>query len=93
MILFGWLQEKYENPGGGMLPFVFGCLAGIIPWIVVAVMVISPGSTGDGETPGFVYGIIVSLFVLFNSFALVQYLRAAGGQVVGLPAWGGPTSS
>lgn len=75
MILFGWLQEKYENPGGGMLPFVFGCLAGIIPWIVVAVMVISPGSTGDGETPGFVYGIIVSLFVLFNSFALVQYLQ------------------
>lgn len=75
MILFGWLQEKYENPGGGMLPFVFGCLAGITPWIVVAVMVISPGSTGDGETPGFVYGIIVSLFVLFNSFALVQYLQ------------------
>ena len=75
MILFGWLQEKYENPGGGMLPFVFGCLAGIIPWIVIVVMVISPGSTGEGQTPGFVYGIIVSLFVLFNSFAVVQYLQ------------------
>ena len=27
MILFGWLQEKYEQPGnGGWLPFIFGCL-------------------------------------------------------------------
>jgi hypothetical protein len=75
MILFGWLQEKYENPGGGLLPFFFGCLAGIIPWIVVVVMVVSPGSTGEGQTPGFVYGIIVSLFLLFNSFALVQWLQ------------------
>ena len=25
MILFGWLQEKYEEPGdGGWLPFIFG---------------------------------------------------------------------
>ncbi len=26
-------------------------------------------------TPGFVYGIVFSLFVLFNCFALVQYLQ------------------
>ena len=31
MILFGWLQEKYETPGnGGWLPFIFGCIAGIV---------------------------------------------------------------
>ncbi|MDC3377085.1 heliorhodopsin HeR, partial [Candidatus Nanopelagicales bacterium] len=35
MILFGWLQEKYEQPGGGMLPFIFGCVAGVVPWIVI----------------------------------------------------------
>ena len=76
MILFGWLQEKYEQPGsGGLLPFVFGCITGIVPWIVVAVYVIAPGATSGAETPIFVYGIIVSLFLFFNSFALVQYLQ------------------
>ena len=30
MILFGWLQEKYEEPGnGGWVPFIFGCIAHI----------------------------------------------------------------
>ena len=76
MILFGWLQEKYEQPGsGGLMPFVFGCITGVVPWIVVAVYVIAPGSTSGAETPIFVYGIIVSLFLFFNSFALVQYLQ------------------
>ena len=75
MILFGWLQEKYVRPGGGLLPFWFGCIAGIVPWIVVAIFVIAPGSNQDVEVPGFVYGIIISLFVLFNCFALVQYLQ------------------
>jgi hypothetical protein len=76
MILFGWLQEKYEKPGsGGMLPFAFGCFAGIIPWIIVVWFVVAPGAANPGETPGFVYGIIISLFLFFNSFALVQYLQ------------------
>jgi len=76
MILFGWLQEKYETPGeGGWLPFIFGCIAGIVPWLIVVIFVIAPGAETDVETPGFVYGIIVSLFVFFNVFALVQWLQ------------------
>jgi hypothetical protein len=76
MILFGWLQEKYETPGeGGWLPFIFGCIAGIVPWIIIVIFVIAPGSTSDVATPGFVYGIIVSLFIFFNIFALVQWLQ------------------
>ncbi len=75
MILFGWLQEKYEDPGGSLLPFFFGCLAGVVPWVVVLVMVMAPGAASDVQTPGFVYGIVLSLFVLFNSFALVQWLQ------------------
>ncbi|MDZ7785728.1 MAG: heliorhodopsin HeR [Candidatus Saccharibacteria bacterium] len=74
MILFGWLQEKYESPGsGGWLPFIFGCIAGIVPWLVVLIAVLSPGSPSSATPPAFVYGIIVSIFVLFNSFALIQY--------------------
>jgi Na+/proline symporter len=76
MILFGWLQEHYEEPGsGGWLPFVFGCIAGAVPWLVVVLYVVAPGSPGDASPPGFVYGIIVSLFVLFNVFAVNQLLQ------------------
>ncbi len=75
MILFGWLQEKYVQPGGGLLPFWFGSLAGIVPWIIVVIFVIAPGSSSGNETPGFVYGIVISLFILFNCFAIVQFLQ------------------
>jgi len=79
MILFGWLQEKYEQPGsGGMLPFVFGCLAGIVPWLAFLILVLAPGSPSTNEVPGFVYGILISLFVLFNCFAVVQLLQYRG---------------
>lgn len=74
MILFGWLQEKYEQPGnGGWVPFIFGCIAGIVPWLAVLVYVLSPGGPAETSAPGFVYGIIITIFLLFNSFALVQY--------------------
>ena len=81
MILFGWLQERYVKPGSGdWLPFIFGCIAGIVPWIIVLVSVLSPSSPSDATPPAFVYGIIVSIFALFNSFAYVQFLqyKAAG---------------
>jgi hypothetical protein len=76
MILFGWLQEKYENPGsGGWLPFIFGCITGIIPWIALLFYVFSIGSVGDTTAPAFVYGIVLTIFIFFNSFALVQWLQ------------------
>jgi hypothetical protein len=76
MILFGWLQERYEEPGnGGWLPFVFGCVAGTVPWVAIAIYLLAPGSPNPVEPPGFVYGIFVSLFVLFNIFALNQLLQ------------------
>ena len=60
------------------MPFWFGCIAGIVPWLGLLVYVIAPGSTSDVAIPGFVYGIIISLFLFFNSFALVQYLQYKG---------------
>ncbi|MFC5176139.1 heliorhodopsin HeR [Nocardioides taihuensis] len=81
MILFGWLQEHYEQPGsGGWLPFVFGCLAGVVPWLAIGIYLLSLGSASATEAPGFVYAIFVSLFVFFNVFALNQWLqyRAVG---------------
>jgi hypothetical protein len=74
MILFGALQEKYENPGKpSWLPYWFGCFAGIVPWIAIAVYVWAPGLAVS--PPGFVYGIIVSLFLFFNCFAINMVLQ------------------
>jgi heliorhodopsin len=76
MILFGWLQERYEEPGSRRwLPFVFGCIAGAVPWLAITLYLVAPGSPSPAEPPGFVYGIFVSLFILFNIFALNQWLQ------------------
>lgn len=81
MIFFGWLQEKFVVPGSGQwLPFIFGCIAGAIPWIIILVQLLTPGGASQTSAPGFVYGIVASLFIFFNCFALVQYkqYRAKG---------------
>jgi len=80
MIFFGLLHERYNGPNRtrvDWLPFVYGCIVGALPWVVIAIQVATSETKGAGP-PAFVYGIIVSLFVLFNSFAvnmLLQYRR------------------
>jgi hypothetical protein len=74
MILFGALQEKYENPGKpSWIPFWFGSFAGIIPWVAIVIYVVAPGISAS--PPGFVYGIIASLFIFFNCFAINMVLQ------------------
>jgi hypothetical protein len=75
MILFGWLMELHNQSTErtNWTAFWFGCVAGAVPWIAVAVYL-----TGAADPPGFVYGIFASLFVFFNVFAvnmLLQYRR------------------
>jgi hypothetical protein len=73
MILFGWLQERFNPPDRTettMMPFWFGTVAGIAPWIAIWFNVI----TAD-TVPGFVYGIVVAETVLFFSFGLNQWLQ------------------
>lgn len=79
MILFGWLQETANPPertSTTMLPFWFGCVAGAAPWVAILVNVVGAGA--DGQVPGFVYGIVISLFVFFMSFAVNQWLQYRG---------------
>jgi hypothetical protein len=74
MILFGWLMERYEEPGRpNWISFIFGCIAGAVPWVAIGIYLWSPGSSA--EPPAFVYIIFVSLFVFFNSFALNMVLQ------------------
>lgn len=74
MILFGWLMEKYEQPGKpSWLAFNFGSIAGIVPWLIISLYLWGPG--GDSSPPGFVYGIFFSLFLFFNVFAVNMVLQ------------------
>ena len=73
MIFFGALQEKYETPGNGKgLPFILGSVTGIVPWLILGVYIIQPGSESAAEIPGFVYGIVIGMFIFFNTFAFNQ---------------------
>lgn len=78
MILFGWLQELINPPGRTrttMVPFWFGCVAGGAPWVAILVNLIGASGSSTNEVPGFVYGIVTSLFIFFMSFALNQWLQ------------------
>ncbi len=76
MILFGWLQERMNPPGRTsttMMPFWFGTIAGVAPWVAIWVNVI-----GAPQVPGFVYGIVIAELVFFFSFGLNQWLQYRG---------------
>lgn len=76
MILFGWLQELMNPPGRStttMLPFWFGTIVGLAPWIAIVI-----NYAGADEIPGFVYGIFVVQAAFFFSFGLNQWLQYRG---------------
>ena len=76
MILFGWLQERMNPPGRQvttMMPFWFGTIAGVAPWVAIWINVI-----GADAVPGFVYGIVVAELAFFFSFGLNQWLQYRG---------------
>ena len=75
MILFGWMMELHNQTTRrtSWTAYWFGCFAGAVPWIAVAIYL-----AGAQDPPGFVYAIFASLFVFFNVFAvnmLLQYRR------------------
>ena len=87
MIFFGLLMERVNRPDGPVdwAPFILGCIAGAVPWLVIAYQFVGAADrapAGEGP-PAFVYGIVISLFMLFNSFAvnmLLQYRRTGRWQ-------------
>jgi hypothetical protein len=80
MNLFGWSMEL-ANEGRTRTQwshYVFGCIAGIVPWIVIGISLWSAATEPDAEPiPGFVIAIFVSLFIAFNVFAITMVLQYA----------------
>ncbi len=79
MIFFGLVQEQV-NAGRAerdWRPFVYGCVIGAVPWIAITAQLVVAATEGDG-VPGFVIAIFISLFALFNTFAINMWLQYRG---------------
>jgi len=76
MILFGWLMELHNQTTAktNWTSFIFGCLAGAIPWVAVGLYLFGSGSPG-AKPPTFVYWIFFSIFLFFNVFAVNMILQ------------------
>jgi hypothetical protein len=77
MNLFGIMME-YHNQNTETVrwtSFVYGCIAGIVPWVVILVHFLSSVNSGDAKPPAFVYAIVPSLFIFFNIFAINMILQ------------------
>ena len=55
--------------------YIIGCIAGIVPWIAIAIYFFGSLATAEGTIPTFVYFILPTLFVFFFSFALNMLLQ------------------
>jgi hypothetical protein len=78
MIMFGWsmeiASEGRDRPE--WLHYIFGCIAGAVPWIVIFVTLLASATeSGAAPIPGFVIAIFVSLFIGFNVFAINMVLQ------------------
>jgi hypothetical protein len=80
MNLFGLMMEKHNQTTERVdwTSFVFGCFAGIVPWVAVGLYLVGAAQSVDTQIPGFVYAIIASIFVFFNIFALNMWLQYKG---------------
>jgi hypothetical protein len=77
MNLFGIMMELHNQntQKTNWTAFIFGSVAGIIPWIVIVIYFVGSIAGEGGEPPGFVYAIIPTLFVFFNIFAVNMVLQ------------------
>lgn len=77
MNLFGIMMEYHNQytEKTNWISFIYGSIAGIIPWIVIFLFFFgSVGGEGEGP-PTFVYIINPTLFVFFNIFAVNMVLQ------------------
>jgi len=77
MNLCGLVMELHNKKSKTVswISFIVGCIAGILPWVVIGIYFWGTNVYGSGQVPSFVYWIYVSLFVFFNCFAINMYLQ------------------
>jgi hypothetical protein len=77
MNLSGLLMEQRNQTTAetDWTPYYVGTIAGLIPWIVIAITFVGTVTAAGGEFPEFVIYIYVSIFVFFNLFAINMILQ------------------
>ena len=77
MNLFGLMMELHNQTTQktNWTAFIFGCFAGIVPWIVLGIYFFGSVMLAEGDFPEFVIGIFVSLAIFFNIFAINMVLQ------------------
>jgi hypothetical protein len=76
MNLMGLVMEIHNQTTAktNWLSYWIGCLAGLVPWLVVT-FYMWLGAAEGSRAPTFVYWIFVSIFVFFSCFALNMMLQ------------------
>lgn len=76
MNLMGLVMEIHNQTTKktNWLSYWIGCVAGIVPWVVIA-LYLWLGAANGSEAPSFVYWIFVSIFIFFNCFAVNMVLQ------------------
>jgi len=76
MILCGWIMEVHNQTTKktNWISYVFGCFAGIVPWVIVT-LYLTGSVEGDFGPPSFVYWIFFSIFIFFNTFTINMFLQ------------------
>lgn len=76
MNLMGLVMEVHNQTTRktSWLSYWIGCLAGLVPWIVIA-FYLWLGADQGSSAPTFVYWIFISIFVFFNCFAVNMVLQ------------------
>jgi hypothetical protein len=79
MILFGLLSERLSlrDPKGSWAAFSFGCFIGMVPWLIISLYVFGAWQNQTSLIPSYVYRILITIFLFFNSFALNALLSKA----------------
>jgi len=77
MIFFGLMMELHNQTTDktNWTSFNLGVFAGVVPWVVIFWYFSGAVANSEDAVPTFVYGIIVSLFVFFNVFAVNMVLQ------------------
>lgn len=58
------------------LPFIFGSVIGLAPWVAIVLYIGFNPNLGD--VPGFVWAILVTYFIAFNTFPVNMFLQYKG---------------
>ncbi len=80
MNLFGLVMEEINSKRGNSSvnwgPFVWGAVAGIGPWVVILIYMFGTGNLD--MVPWFVWAIVGTYFIAFNTFPINMFLQYKG---------------